>query len=107
MSVSGSGNINVTAGAAAAIFLQNVAATTSGDLTINTSGNFNRFITAQITGGNNNANLSVTHTGTLSTPGGTALLAATSGGGNVSVTTTQLISSGALRIVAVTHGGRT
>jgi outer membrane autotransporter protein len=107
MSVSGSGNVNVTAAAAAAIFLQNTATTTSGDLTINTSGNFNRFINAQITQGNNNANISVTHTGTLSAPSGDALVADTSGGGNVSVTTSQLVSSGGAGIFTVTHGGAT
>jgi uncharacterized protein with beta-barrel porin domain len=106
ISVSGSGNINVT-GAAAAIFLQNTAATTSGDLTVNTSGNFNRFIEVLITQGNNNANISVMHTGTLSTPGANALLADTSGGGNISVTTTQQVTSGGIGILTISHGGGT
>jgi outer membrane autotransporter protein len=101
MTISGSGNITKAgAGTGGAIILTNTAATTSGNLTINTSGNFDNFIAASVTQAGNNANISVTHTGTLSSVNVDALTATTAGGGNISITTTNLVqTSGALETI--------
>src|SRR5713226_2307443 len=101
MTVTGSGNIGFTDHA---ITVQNNAATTSGDLTINTSGNYTGVITAQVTQAANNANISVTHTGTINNAG-SSITATTAGGGNVAVTTTQLLQTGGVGINAQTVTG--
>src|SRR5262249_527349 len=63
---------------------------------------------ANITQAGNNANISVTHTGTLSSVNVDALTAVTAGGGNVSITTSKLVqTSGAsesIRAGATTGG---
>ncbi len=92
MTVSGSGNVTGT-GTGGAINISNTAGATSGDLTINTSGNFNNFINATVTQAANNANISVTHTGTLTSTNIDGINATTLGGGNISVTTSQLIQA--------------
>ena len=106
MLVTGSGNVS-GAGSGGAINVSNTAAATSGDLTVNTSGNFNNFISATITQAANNANISVAHAGTLSSSLIDAITATTAGGGNVSVTTSKLVqTSGASEsILASTAGG--
>jgi uncharacterized protein with beta-barrel porin domain len=89
ITVSGSGN--VTGGTGAAVAVGTSAATTSGDLTVNTSGNFGSNIAAFNTQAANNTNISVTHTGTVTSTNVDAISATTPGGGNVSITTSQLI----------------
>jgi hypothetical protein len=101
MTVTGSGSIGFTDHA---ITVQNNAATTSGDLTINTSGNYTGVITAQVTQAANNANISVTHTGTINNAG-SSITATTAGGGNVSVTTSNSVTSGGSAIVATATSG--
>src|SRR5262249_18042283 len=102
MSVTGSGNI--TGGDFGGLILQNTAAATGGDLTINTSGNFSSFIQASITQAANNANISINHTGTVTSAGGLgspAISATTAGGGNVSITTTKLVQTGSPALDAI------
>jgi uncharacterized protein with beta-barrel porin domain len=100
MSVGGTGNISTSAGGGA-ISVTNSATSTSGDITINPSGNLTSApfpaILAQITNAANNANIIVTPTGTVSggDTGGTAgvITARTAGGGNVTVTTANNVST--------------
>ena len=105
MTISGTGNIN--AGTGGAIDMANTSAATSGDLTVNTSGNVTGFIVAAVTSATNNANISVTHTGTVTATNVDAINATTEGGGNVSITTTALIAATAAAdaISAVTATG--
>ena len=65
MTVTGSGNVTGS-GTGGAVVAQNLTGSLSGDLTINTSGNFNNYIVARVLSAANNANIFVTHTGTLS-----------------------------------------
>ena len=108
MSVSGTGNAH----GLSAIKLQNTATATSGDLTVNMSGNITGNggvgIAAQIANAANNANISVTDTGTIS-GSGFGISAVTAGGGNVLVNMSNSISSsGGLGIAAeIATGGIT
>jgi hypothetical protein len=107
--IGGAGNITGSAGDG--IFVQQTAATTSGDLTINTSGNIvagggNTGIVAAITNAANNANISVTQLGTIGASVG-GVNATTAGGGNVTVSTSKDISGVAAINVGTTSGTAT
>src|SRR5437868_8352368 len=91
MTVTGSGNVTGS-GTGGAVVAQNLTGSLSGDLTINTSGNFNNYFVARVLSAANNANIFVTHTGTLSA-NADAITAVTAGGGNVTVTTTKLVQT--------------
>ena len=89
MFIGGAGDINSASGNG--IVARQTAAATSGNLTIDISGNIiaqtgaSNGITAQITNAANNADISVTHLGTNTS----GLSATTAGGGNVTVTTSK------------------
>ena len=107
MFIGGAGNISATGGNG--IVAQQTAAATSGNLTINTTGNIiaqsgaNNGITAQITSAANNADISVTHLGTNTS----SLIATTAGGGNVTVTTSNDIGGLEAITVGTTSGAAT
>jgi uncharacterized protein with beta-barrel porin domain len=92
MFIGGAGNISAAGGSG--IVAQQTAAATSGNLTIDISGNIiaqtgaSNGITARITSAANNADISVTHSGTNTS----GLSAVTAGGGNVTVNTSKDIA---------------
>jgi outer membrane autotransporter protein len=94
MTIGGTGSVNSTA-AGNAIQVTNSATSTSGDITINPSGNIsaggNTGILAQVTNAANNANIVVAPTGVVFA--GSGIAATTAGGGNVTVTTTNNLTA--------------
>ena len=107
MFIGGTGNIGSTLGDG--IVAKQTAAATSGNLTINTSGNIiaqsgaSNGIIAQITNAANNADISVTHSGTNTS----GLIASTVGGGNVTVNTSKDIGGLFAINVGTTSGDAT
>jgi uncharacterized protein with beta-barrel porin domain len=107
MFIGGTGNITSTLGDG--IVAKQTAAATSGNLTINTSGNIiaqsgaSNGIIAQITNAANNADISVTHSGTNTS----SLIATTLGGGNVTVNTSKDIGGLFAINVGTTSGAAT
>ena len=93
ISIVSTGNISSTNGNG--ILAQSTAATTSGDLTINHTGNVNGFdgIVAFIGAAGNNANIFVTEVGTV-TAVNEGISAQTAGGGNVTVSTSNNVTGG-------------
>ena len=107
MFIGGAGNISAAGGSG--IVAQQTAAATSGNLTIDISGNIiaqtgaSNGITARITSAANNADISVTHLGTNTS----GLSATTAGGGNVTVTTSKDIGGLDAIVVDTTSGAAT
>ncbi|MBR0725781.1 autotransporter domain-containing protein [Bradyrhizobium manausense] len=106
MSVGGSGSINSTA-AGNAITVTNSATSTSGDITINPTGNLsaggNTAVLAKVTGAANNANIIVAPTGVIFA--GIGVDASTTGGGNVTVTEANNITANVGAGIATTTTG--
>ena len=106
MTVSGTGSINA-AEAGPGLTVTNTASSTSGDITINPSGNITgifNVVNAQITNAANNANIAMSLAGAIT--GGNGITASTAGGGQISVTTSNNIAAtGGAGITTTTTSG--